>query len=70
MSGRLQFENQESRKQKTALKDELSEPFLISYFLFSLFMTYLLTLLLIGGCVIEYNVIAIFRQMDNEIPFL
>jgi len=37
------------RKAKTALKDELSEPYFICSFLFSLFITYLLTLLLIGG---------------------
>ena len=50
-SHEIKFKNHESREQKTALKDELSEPFFISYFLFSLFTAYLLTLLLIGGCV-------------------
>jgi hypothetical protein len=34
---------------KSGAESELSEPFFICYFLFSLFITYLLTLLLIGG---------------------
>jgi len=47
-AGCLWLENHESRKQKTAPKIHLSEPFFIRSFLFNPFVAQLLTLLLIA----------------------
>ena len=71
MEGCLQVENCESSKQKTVPKVHLSEPFLISYFLFSLFITYLLTLLLIGRRDFACEVLRLLRHLnlDANVPY-